>query len=157
MSTRPLDPAPYTALIAGWLAKEQVANPVIAAVDHDPVLRRWYVRMRGEEKLITTMWMTLREMTVHFECYFMPAPEENIAACYEFLLRTNNRLFGVRFAIGGEDAVYLVGQLPLSALDLGDVEAAEAELDRMLGATYAYTEECFRNAMRIGFGARFKG
>ena len=160
MSTVPLDPAPFLELIAGWLDREQRTNPVVAAVDHDPALQRWYIRMHGEEKLITTVWLTLREMTLHVECYFMPAPEDDRAACYEYLLRSNRRLFGLRFAIGDEDAVYLVGQLPLSALAYGgpdERDAAEAELDRLLGAAYAYSEECFRTAMRIGFGDRFRG
>ena len=189
MSTVPLRPEPFLALIAAWLDREQDTNPVIAAIEHDPTRQRWYVRMHGEEKLVTTVWLTLREMTLHVECYFMPAPEEDRAACYEYLLRTNRRLFGLRFAIGEEDAIYLVGQLPLSALagvgrdgdssvesaaatsaaqisaaqisaaqiSAAQISAAESELDRLLGAAYAYSEECFRTAMSIGFGSRFRG
>ena len=79
----------------------------------------------------------------------MPAPEENVAACYEYLLRGNPRLFGVRFAIGAEDAVYLVGQMPLSAID-------EDELDRIVGSPYAYSEQYFRPAMSIGYESKFR-
>jgi hypothetical protein len=78
----------------------------------------------------------------------MPAPEENIAACYEYLLRANTRLFAIRFAIGAEDAVYLVGQMPLSAVD-------HDELDRIIGSAYAYSEQYFRPAMSIGYASRF--
>ena len=45
--------------------------------------------MKGEEKSFTTVWLTLRQRTLHYETYFMPAPEENVEACYEFLLRLN--------------------------------------------------------------------
>jgi hypothetical protein len=31
------------------------------------------------------------------------------------------------------------------------------ELDRMVGASYAYVEQWFRVAMRLGFGSRFRG
>ena len=31
----------------------------------------------------------------------------------------------------------------------------EAELDRLLGTAYLVTEQCFRPAMRLGFGAKF--
>ena len=96
------------------------------------------------------MWLTLGEYTLQHESYLMPAPEERQAECYEFLLRRNHGLYGMGFAIGAEDAVYLVGRLPLSALD-------EAELDRVVGSTYAYVEANFRPAMRIGFGSRFPG
>jgi hypothetical protein len=107
------------------------------------------VRLRGEEKSFTTVWLTLRQRTLHYETYFMPAPEENPEALYEYLLRANTRLFGMRFAIGAEDAVYLMGQMPLSAVDT-------EELDRIVGATYAYAEQYFRPAMSIGFATRFR-
>jgi hypothetical protein len=139
----------FAALIDRWAAEEREVNPVVAAVDFDPELRRWYVRLKGEEKSFTTVWLTLRQRTLHYETYFMPAPEENIEALYEYLLRANMRLFGMRFAIGLEDALYLVGQMPLSAVD------AE-ELDRIVGSTYAYAEQYFRPAMSIGFASRFR-
>lgn len=137
-------------LITRWTASERETEEVVVAVDHEPAERRWYVRLRGEEKSFTTIWLTLRERTLHYETYFMPAPEENAEALYEYLLRLNARLFAMRFAIGVEDAVYLVGQLPLGAVD-------EAELDRIIGSAYAYSEQYFRPAMRIGFATKFKG
>ena len=142
--------AAFEALIDGWAQRELAANPVVAAVDRDAALRRWYVRLRGEEKATSTVWLTLGQRTLHYESYFMPAPDENVEQVYEYLLRLNTRLFAMRFAVGEEDAVYLVGQMPLSALD-------DDELDRILGSAYAYSEQYFRPAMRIGFGDRFKG
>ena len=153
MSVHAVDPAPVVALVEAWTSRIAVDNPVVTNVERAPDLDRWYVRIRGEEKTVTTVWITVREMTLQYESYFMPAPEENIAACYEYLLRANTRLFGMRFSIGGEDAVYLTGQLPFSALTGPD---AEDELDRILGAVYAYSEDCFRTAMSIGFGSRFR-
>jgi hypothetical protein len=146
----PEELAAYTTLIHEWTARQLKESPVLLAVDHDPAESRWYVRMRGDEKGITTVWLTLRERTLHYETYFMPAPEENVAACYEYLLRASGRLFGMRFAIGLEDAIYLVGQMPLSALD-------EDELDRLVGSAYAYSEQYFRPAMRIGYASKFRG
>jgi hypothetical protein len=139
----------FAGVIDRWTASERDTNPVVAAVDFDSELRRWYVRLRGDEKSFTTVWLTLRQRTLHYETYFMPAPEENAEALYEYLLRANMRLFAMRFAIGAEDAVYLVGQMPLSAVD------AE-ELDRIVGSTYAYAEQYFRPAMSIGFASRFR-
>jgi hypothetical protein len=146
----PEELAAFTELIHRWSERELRDNDVLIAVDHDPAECRWYVRMKGEEKSFTTVWLTLRQRTLHYETYFMPAPEENIEACYEFLLRVNQKLFGMRFAIGLEDALYLVGQMPLSALD-------DDELDRIIGSTYAYAEQYFRSAMRIGYTTQFRG
>jgi hypothetical protein len=135
--------------IDGWLRAAAAANPVIASIERgEPGERRWYVRMRGEEKDVTTVWLTLGQRTLRYETYLMPAPEENHAKLYEHLLRRNDRLVGAHFSIGAEDAVFLRGELPASAL-------GEAELDRILGTLYADVERCFRPALRIGFASRF--
>lgn len=145
-----VDPAKPEALIAGWLAAQLAENPILEAVERDQELRRWYVRLRGEERDVTTIWLTLGQRTLHYETYFMPAPEERHQELYEYLLRRNQRLFAMRFCIGAEDAVYLVGQLPVAAID-------EAELDRIVGTTYATVEQYFRPAMRIGYASKFRG
>jgi hypothetical protein len=134
--------------IDGWLSRAAAENPVIAAVDRDiEVPRRWYVRMLGEEKSVTTVWLTLAQRTLRYETYVLPAPEENHAAFYEHLLRRNDRLVGAHFSVGAEDAVYLRGELAASAVD-------EAELDRAMGTLYATVERCFRPALAIGFASR---
>ena len=140
------------ARIDAWLADEQRDNPAVAAVERDRESgeRRWFVRMRGEQKDVFTIWFTLRQRTLHYETYVMPAPEENAAQLYEHLLRRNLKLYGAAFAIGEEDAVFLVGQLDNRAI-------AEAELDRVLGSLYQWVEQFFRPAMRIGFATRIKG
>lgn len=140
----------FEALIDRWSTRELEQNPVVAAVDRDQELPRWYVRMAGEEKATFTVWLTLGQRTLHYESYFMPAPEENVEALYGYLLRLNVRLFGMGFAVGEEDAVYLVGRMPLQALD-------DDELDRIIGSAYAYTEQYFRPAMRIGYASKFQG
>ncbi|MEI7617948.1 MAG: YbjN domain-containing protein [Actinomycetota bacterium] len=132
-----------------WLAGFAVVNPAIVAIDRgDGDDTRWYVRMRGEEKEFTTVWLTLGQRTLRYEAYVMPAPEENIEAVFENLLRRNERLVGLHFAIGVEDAVFLRGDLPLVAL-------SESELDRVIGSLYATTEQCFHGLLRIGFASRF--
>jgi hypothetical protein len=137
--------------IDGWLAALCDESPVIVAVDRgEPGERRWYVRMAGEEKDFTTVWLTLRQRALHVETYVLPAPEENHAVFYEHLLRRNRQTRMLWFAIGDEDALYLIGQVPLALLE-------QATLDRVLGSTYLYVEQFFRAALRIGFASRFKG
>jgi hypothetical protein len=132
-----------------WLHAMAAAKPVVAAVGTDEdTPRRWFVRMRGEAKEITTVWLSLGQRTLRYETYVMPAPEENQAQLYEQLLRRNERLVGAHFSIGVEDAVFLRGELPLAVLD-------EEELDRVIGSLYAYVEQCFPSAIRIGFASRF--
>ncbi len=136
-------------LIDAWATESLESNPLLAAVDRDPQLLRWYIRMRGEDKAIITVWLTLRERTLHFETYLMPAPEEQRERCFEYLLRANQSMFAWRFAVGAEEAVYLVGTLPVSSVDTD-------ELDRVIGSGYAYSEQHFRSAMSIGYATRFR-
>jgi hypothetical protein len=129
------------ALASGWL-------PVEAIERGEGDERRWYVRLRGEDKEFTTVWLTLGQRTLRYETYVMPAPEENDGALYEHLLRRNERLVGAHFSIGVEDAVFLRGELPVDAI-------SEAELDRVIGTLYATVEQCFQALLRIGFASRF--
>ena len=80
-----------------WLAGFQAENPAIAAIDRgepaDPQ-RRWFVRMLGDEKEFTTIWLVLGQRTLQYETYVMPAPEENAAELYEHLLRRNEKQDG---------------------------------------------------------------
>lgn len=152
MGTSPASPDELDrieAQIDSYLAKELRENDVVLAVDRaEPAIRRWYVRLKGEEKDFITVWLTMHQRTLQYETYVLPAPEENHARFYEHLLRRNLGFNGVAFAIGAEDGVFLRGQIPVDS-------ATEGELDRILGSLYAYVEQCFRPALHIAFESRF--
>ncbi|MDG2263212.1 MAG: YbjN domain-containing protein [Actinomycetota bacterium] len=152
MVLRPASPEELDAaeaLIDVWLANEFESNDAIVDVTRDEsISRRWYVRLAGEERDFTTIWMTLGQRTLKYESYVMPSPEENAAKLYEFVLRLNHRLVGAQFGIGPEDAIFLTGELQLSALN-------DDELDRIVGTIFEYVEQYFRPALRIGFASRF--
>lgn len=134
--------------IDGWLDQIRQSNRSIGAIDRgegDEV--RWYVRMHGEEKEFTTVWLTLGQRSLRYETYVMPAPQENAELLYEILLRRNEKLVGARFSIGDEDAVFLRGEIFLSSL-------TEVELDRIIGTLYATVEQCFRPLLKIGFSSQ---
>jgi len=135
-----------------WLGSMRAGNSAIVAIDRaepEPAFRaRWYVRMTGESKDFTTIWITLGQRTLRYETYVMPAPEENLPEFFDNLLRRNERLVGAHFSIGAEDAIFLRGDIPLRALN-------ESELDRIVGSVYAYVEQCFRPLLSIGFASRF--
>ncbi|HSL73765.1 MAG TPA: YbjN domain-containing protein [Ilumatobacteraceae bacterium] len=133
-----------------WLAALDAQSDRIVAVDRDAELGRWYVRMRGDDKEFTTVWLTLGQRTLRYETYVMPAPEENAAELYEHLLRRNDRLVGAHFSIGIEDAIFLRGEMPVG-------QVTHDEIDRVLGTLYADVEQCFQSLLRIGFRSRFAG
>ncbi len=118
----------------------------MVAVDHQPEAGRWYLRLRGDEKDFVTVWLTVRQRTLHHEAQVMPAPEVNIEATFEYLLRRNVDLHQMRFALGAEDAVYLVGEIPVSSV-------TEDELDRIVGSSLALR----RRLLPHGHDHRFRG
>ena len=135
--------------ITQWLLSMKDRNESIVAVDRGEIgERRWYVRMKGEEKEYTTVWLTLGQRTLRYETYVMPAPEENAGVLYEHVLRRNESLVGAHFSIGVEDAIFLRGEMPLRLVD-------EPELDRVIGTLYATVERVFPVIIRIGFASRF--
>ena len=132
-----------------WLSHAKANNELILAVDRSTDQKvRWYVRMSGQEKEFTTVWLTLGQRTLRFETYVMPAPEENAQVLFESLLRRNEKLVGAHFSIGQEDAVFLRGEIPVAALN-------EQELDRAIGTLYSTVEQSFGALIRIGFASRF--
>lgn len=149
------DPAPpeqlsaLEDLIEAWLADQVEENPAVAGVERIEGDRQWYVRLEGEEKATFGVVLTLGQRTLQYESYFMPAPQERAVELYEHLLRRNLKLYGCQFAVGEEEAVYLVGQLDVRWID-------QRELDRVLGTVYLATEQFFRPAMRIGYASVFR-
>lgn len=137
------------AQISGWIADMAERDGNIAAIDRgEPGEHRWYVRMRGEEKEFTTVWLSIGQRTLRYETYVMPHPEENAEQLWEHLLRRNDSLVGAHFSVGLEDAVFLRGEMPL-----GQVSATE--VDRVIGTLWSTVERVFPVAIRIGFASRF--
>jgi hypothetical protein len=134
--------------IDGWLRAFFAENPIMVALDRgEPGARRWYVRLAGDEKDFTTVWLRLGQRALHAEAYMMPAPEENHGEVFERLLRRNRSLHGLAYAIGVEDAVFLVGDIPVDCL-------SEGHVDRLIGSIWEYVERDFRPTLRLGFASR---
>ena len=139
------------ALVDAWANRQLEELDVVAAVERgEPGERRWFIRVHGEAKDVFTIWLTLRQRTLQYETYLLPAPEENAERVYEHALRRNHELYGVAFTIGEEDAVFLRGHLPAEAV-------TDAELDRVLGTLYALTERFFRPLLELAFESRLRG
>lgn len=138
-------------LIDAWAGRQLDELEVVQAVERgEPGERRWFIRVTGEAKDVFTIWLHLRQRTLRYETYLLPAPEENAERVYEHALRRNHELYGVAFTIGEEDALFLRGHLPSEAV-------TDAELDRVLGSLYSLTERFFRPLLNLAFESRLKG
>ncbi len=146
--------AAAVACIDAWLARELASDGLLVAAERQDVSDRtasfrWYLRFKGEEKDFITVWFTLKQRTLHHEAQFMPAPEENAADVYAYLLRRNAAIFGMWFALGPEDAVYLVGRVPARQID-------DDELDRIAGSSVIYVDDHFPSAMTMAFPSTYR-
>jgi hypothetical protein len=142
--------------VDAWIERERSAEGtfgLVAAERQDVTDRtathRWYLRFTGEEKDFITVWLTLRQRTLHHEAQFMPAPEEHRVEVFEYLMRRNADLYGMAFCLGPEDAVYLVGRVPVALVD-------EDELDRVAGSSIVYVDDHYPTAMTLGHPALYR-
>jgi hypothetical protein len=148
--------AAAVACIDAWAARELASGGNLVAAERQEVTDRtasfrWYLRFKGDEKDYITVWFELKQRTLHHEAQFMPVPEsESVKAdVYGYLLRRNAHLFGMGFALGPEDAIYLVGRVPARLID-------DDELDRIAGASVVYTDDHYPTAMTIGHPSTYR-
>ena len=142
--------------VDAWVERERSPEGtfgLVAAERQDVTDRtashRWYLRFRGEEKDAVTVWLTLRQRTLHHEAQFMPAPEEHQVEVFQYLMRRNADLYGMAFSLGPEDAVYLVGRVPAALVD-------DDELDRIAGSSIVYVDDHYPTAMTLGHPAVYR-
>ena len=137
------------AWVAQWHASSFVGEIEHQVLPDDRGHFHWLIRLHGEEKDVITVWLSLRQRTVHVETEVMPAPEENREELYRYMLVKNAELRLLHLAIGPEDGIYLMDEIPVG--DLG-VE----RLDEIIGATMTYVDEIFPTAMTMGYGSLYR-
>lgn len=102
------------------------------------------VKLPGSHKLATMTWLVIGEHSLQVEAFFCRKPDEAHEKFYRWLLERNAKMYAVSFSLDHHGDVYIVGKLPLSAIDTD-------ELDRVLGSVMTYSDEWFDTALEIGF------
>jgi hypothetical protein len=110
----------------------------------EPEPGSFVVRLPGTHKLATVTWLVVGDHSLHVEAFFCRRPDESYERFYRWLLERNARMYAVAFSVDHHGDVYLVGRLPLAAVEPN-------ELDRVLGAIATYSDEWFDAALEIGF------
>lgn len=109
----------------------------------------WLIRLKGDEKDVVTLWLSLRQRTVFVETEVMPAPEERREELFRYLLVKNHELRELHLAIGPEEGIFLVAQIPVNELSV-------ERIDEVVGATLTYVDEIFPTAMTMGLGSVYR-
>ena len=133
---------------------QQWTASALLGVEHQPLPDdrghfHWLVRLAGDEKDVITIWLSLRQRTVHVETQVMPAPEADREALYRFLLVKNADLHDLHLALGPEEGVYLMTEIPIH-------DVTVERIDELVGATLTYVDEIFPTAMSMGLPTLYR-
>jgi len=107
------------------------------------------VTLPGTRKLATTCSLAVGEHAVTLNAFVARHPDENHAEVHRWLLERNARMYGMAFTIDKLGDIYLVGRIPLRALD-GE------ELDRLLGCVLEYADGSFNPILERGFATSIR-
>lgn len=102
------------------------------------------VMLPGTKKRSITCSFSLGDYSLVVNAFVMRAPDENQISVYKYLLEQNGRTYGVHFSLNSLGDIFLVGRLPLDAVNA-------LELDRLLGAVLEYSESHFDQLLELGF------
>jgi hypothetical protein len=130
------------------------ASSFVGHIEHQPLPDdkghfHWLIRLKGEEKDVITLWLSLRQRTVFAETELMPAPDEGREELYKYLLVKNHELRELHLAIGPEEGIYLVTQIPIQELTI-------ERLDELVGATVHYVDEMYPTVMTMGLPSVYR-
>jgi Putative bacterial sensory transduction regulator len=103
----------------------------------------------GTRKLQTPCRIEVGEHAVALHAFVARHPDENHEAVYRWLLEKNLRQYAVSFALDYNGDIYLIGRLPLHAVDADEV-------DRLLGSVLTYADESFNTILELGFAGSIR-
>lgn len=102
------------------------------------------VVLPGEQKLKTVCSLIVGEHDVSVSAFVIRHPDENELAVHRHLLRANLRLPGLAYALDADGDVFVVGRLPLVAVDA-------PALDRLFGVVLQAADATFNDLLAMGF------
>jgi len=111
--------------------------------DH-PTANTFLVSLPGTTKLATHCALIVGDHTLSVNAFVIRKPDENTGAVHAWCMLKNASMYGIAFATNELGDIYLVGRLPLGAVN-------EIELDRLLGSVLQYADGAFNPLLELGF------
>jgi hypothetical protein len=124
------------AIIKGFLVQQNL--------DYEQQGNTILVTLPGEKKLQTHCALIVGDHSLSINAFVIRKPDENEAAVHHWCMSKNASMYGLAFAINPLGDIYLVGRLPLDAVNA-------QELDRVLGAVLQYSDSSFNPLLELGF------
>lgn len=105
---------------------------------------RFLVALPGTRRLQTPTWLIVSRHALLIGAFVCRRPDQDHERVYRHLLRRNQRLYGVHYAIDGTGDIHLVGRIGLHAVTAD-------ELDRLLGQVLEAADGDFNTLLELGF------
>lgn len=98
----------------------------------------------GTHKLKIPVAFTVGPHSVALNAFVVRSPQEHVPQIHHWLLRRNQRLFAIAYAVDHLGDIYLVGRLPVAAITMQTV-------DGLLGSVAATADGDFDTLLEMGF------
>lgn len=122
--------------IANFLQSEEI--------DFEQDGKSFLITLKGEKKLQTHCALIVGDHSLSINAFVIRKPDENEDRVHHWCMSKNASMYGLAFAINQLGDIYLVGRLPLAAVNA-------QELDRILGSVLQYSDSSFNPLLEIGF------
>jgi hypothetical protein len=113
-------------------------------IDFEKTENSFLVTLPGEKKLQTHCALVVGDHSLSINAFVIRKPDENVAAVHHWCMSKNAAMYGLAYAINELGDIYLVGRLPLDAVN-------PQELDRILGSVLQYSDSAFNPLLELGF------
>ena len=113
-------------------------------IDFEKNGNTFLITLPGEKKLQTHCALVVGDHSLSINAFVIRKPDENEAAVHHWCMSKNAALYGIAYAINELGDIYLVGRLPLDAVN-------NQELDRILGSVLQNADSAFNPLLELGF------
>ena len=102
------------------------------------------VTLPGEKKQQTHCALVVGDHSLSINAFVIRKPDTHEDAVHKWCMSKNASMYGIAFAINELGDIYLVGRLPLDAVNA-------QEIDRLIGSVLQYSDSSFNPLLELGF------
>ena len=113
-------------------------------IDYEKSGNTFLITLPGEKKLQTHCALIVGDHSLSINAFVIRKPDENEASVHHWCMTKNASMYGMAYAINELGDIYLVGRLPLDAVN-------NQELDRILGSVLQNADSAFNPLLELGF------
>ena len=110
----------------------------------EPIKNTIIITLPGVQKLHTHCVLIIGQHSLSINAFVIRKPDENVGAVHAWCMAKNAAMYGIAFAINELGDIFLVGRLPLGAVN-------DREIDRLVGAVLQYSDSSFNPLLELGF------